>query len=167
MSSTNGNGNGDNKRGKYREYSTEDRLAALAALEANKGNAYKTAQLLDIPIQTLNSWKQDALSADSVEVRQHKKSLADKFEDLAHKLVDVAPDFINADKTTLSMVATAAGIATDKAQLLRGQPTQIIDDPARVSAAVARVMERLGVDRAVAEEAVLAQPEFRELGKIG
>jgi transposase-like protein len=167
MSSNNGHTNGDNKRGKYREYSTEDRLAALAALEANKGNAYKTAQLLDIPIQTLNSWKQDALSADSVEVRQHKKSLADKFEDLAHKLVDVAPDFILADKTTLSMVATAAGIATDKAQLLRGQPTQIIDDPARVSAAIERVINLTGCDREIAEASVRATPEFRDLGKVG
>jgi len=165
MSSTNGNGNGHKKR----SYSDQEKAALLLALEANGGNLAKTERETGVPLETIRDWRNGlAVNADIAEIRNEKRvSLADKFEALANKLVDRAEEFIDKDKTTLAMVATAAGIATDKAQLLRGQPTQIIDDPARVSAAVARVMERLGVDRAVAEEAVLAQPEFRELGKIG
>jgi len=40
-------------------------------------------------------------------------------------LVDRLAGFIDHEKTTLSMVATAAGIAVDKARLLRDQPTSI------------------------------------------
>jgi len=56
---------------------------------------------------------------------QKAESLAEKFEQVANLLVERIPGFIDNEKTTLSMVATAAGIAVDKARLLRDQPTSI------------------------------------------
>jgi len=58
-------------------------------------------------------------------VDEKADSLAETFERVANLLVERIPGFIDSDKTTLSMVATAAGIAIDKARLLRNEPTSI------------------------------------------
>jgi hypothetical protein len=110
-----------------RAYSDQEKAGFLLALEANGGNLSATERETGVPISTLASWRDGkGVNTDITDLCNEKApSLAEKFEALAHKLVDAAPDFIHADKTTLSMVATSAGIATDKAQLLRGKATEI------------------------------------------
>ena len=82
-----------------------------------------------MPRQTLIEWKAGrCLSADVPELRQEKKSeLADCFEELARESVGTALKLQTHEKTTLSMAATAAGIATDKMRLLRGESTGITE----------------------------------------
>jgi transposase-like protein len=111
-----------------RQYSDNDKASALAALDANKGNVNRTAQQLDIPRKTLEMWAANRhLSADVANIRQEKKaSLAEKFEELAEKLVDDLIARVGQGKFVEE--ATAAAIAIDKMQLLKGNPTAISKD---------------------------------------
>ena len=108
-----------------RKYSDKEKAFYLLALQANSGNLLRTVKETGVPIATLSRWRDgEGLSDDVSEIGKEKApDLADKFEALAHKLVDAAPGFITRDNTTLGMLATAAGIATDKARLLRGEST--------------------------------------------
>lgn len=111
-----------------RQYSDEDKATALTALDANGGNVKRTATQLGIPHKTLDDWakgrNQHPVVAD---LRTRKRgSLADKFENLAHLIVDAMPAKI--DKATLSQCAVSSGIATDKAIRLRGEG--LYPDPA-------------------------------------
>jgi len=54
---------------------------------------------------------------------QKKDDLAIALEELAYRLVSVAPDKVG--EATLQQIMTSAGIAIDKMQLLRQQPTSI------------------------------------------
>jgi hypothetical protein len=111
-----------------RKYTDRDKAAALAALDANAGNFLRTARDLNIPRATLMQWAAGTVSEDVPELRQGKRrELADMFEDLARRSVETALGLQGHEKTTLAMAASAAGIATDKMQLLRQLPTQIID----------------------------------------
>jgi hypothetical protein len=114
---------------RYKKYTDRDKAAALACLDANGGNCFKTAKELNIPRVTLIEWSESrGVSKDVSEFRQeNKKELADMFEELARRSVETAMGLQDHEKTTLAMAATAAGIATDKMQLLRQLPTQIID----------------------------------------
>lgn len=111
-----------------RQYSDSDKAGALAALDANGGNVNRTARQLQIPRTTLTEWMSDRHISDDVpDIRQEKKaSLAEKFAELAERLVD---DLINrVGEGKFVEEATAAAIATDKMQLLRGAPTSISKD---------------------------------------
>ena len=113
---------------KRRQYTDRDKAAALAALDANAGNALKTSKELNVPRATLMEWAAGKVSDDVPEFRQeNRQELADMFEELARTSVETAMGLQGHEKTTLGMAATAAGIATDKMQLLRQLPTQIID----------------------------------------
>lgn len=106
-----------------RQYSDNDKAAALAALDTNDGNVYKTAQQLGIPRKTLESWANNAgVNDDVANLRQHKKGeIADRLEDLVHQLIDAMPGKIG--DANLQQAATTLGIAVEKIQLLRGKPT--------------------------------------------
>lgn len=110
------------------QYSDEDKATALAALDANRGNVKGTAKNLGIPEPTLRSWaKGRGTNAAVADLQAHKKKdLADKLEDIAHKLAGAISDKIK--DATLQQTATSLGIVVDKMQLLRGQPTNITDD---------------------------------------
>ena len=106
------------------------------------------------------------VNADIAQIgNENRGNLADEFENLTWQALKLAKG--KAEDASYQQLVTGAAIGADKSQLLRGQPTQIIDDSARMTAAVMRVMEKTGCDRRVAEQAVLAQPEFKELGKVG
>ena len=111
-----------------RQYSDSDKAGALAALDANEGNVNRTAKQIGLPRKTLAMWASNRhLSADVADIRQEKKiSLAEKFEELAEKLVDDLIARVGEGKFVEE--ATAAAIATDKMQLLRGSPTAISKD---------------------------------------
>jgi transposase-like protein len=111
-----------------RQYSDEDKATALTALDANGGNVKRTANQLGIPHKTLDDWAKGRNQNRAVaDLRTRKRgSLADKFESLAHLIVDAMPSKI--EKATLSQCAVSSGIATDKAIRLRGEG--LYPDPA-------------------------------------
>jgi transposase-like protein len=111
-----------------RQYSDADKATALAALDANGGNVKRTAKQLGIPHKTLDDWAKGRNQNPAVaDLRTRKRgSLADKFENLAHLIVDAMPAKIG--KATLSQCAVSSGIATDKAIRLRGEG--LYPDPA-------------------------------------
>jgi hypothetical protein len=110
-----------------RQYTDNDKAGALAALDANNGNVNRTARQIGIPRTTLIEWMYNRhVSSDVSDIRQEKKvSLAEKFEQLAEKLVDDL--IIRVGQGKFVEEATAAAIAIDKMQLLRGAPTSISD----------------------------------------
>jgi hypothetical protein len=94
----------------------------MAVLDANNGNRLKTAQQTKIPRKTLSDW--DDKNAVDQESRQKKKSqLADRIEEVVWQIVAAMPDKI--EKAGLKDSAIAMGTGIDKANLLRGDPTQI------------------------------------------
>jgi len=110
-----------------RIYSDQEKAAYLLALKANGGNLKRTSRETGVPLATLFHWRQgDGVNSDVSDIANQKaESLAEKFERVANLLVDRLAGFIDHERTTLSMVATAAGIAVDKARLLRNEPTLI------------------------------------------
>ncbi len=108
-----------------RSYSDEEKASALAALVANGGNAKLTAQQTGVPRATLQRWA----SGEGVHPcvpgigHQKKQDLADRLEDLAHRLVDAIPEKVS--QADLKQLGICLGIAVDKMRLLREQPTSI------------------------------------------
>ena len=110
-----------------RRYSDDDRAAAVAAVTANNGNVQKTANELGLPHQTLVNWVKCTRRPEATIMSVARKlTLAEALEEVAWKLLDSLPDKI--DGSSLSMTAVAMGIAIDKARLLRGEPTAILED---------------------------------------
>lgn len=121
-----------------RSYSDVDKGAALAALDANGGNLAKTARQLKIPASTLTEWRDGRTNPDVTNIREVKKgAIAERLDDATQLLLDVLPQKLK--DASLQQVATAIGILQDKAQLLKGEPTERaemiepLDDTARMS----------------------------------
>ena len=135
--------------GKKRQYTDNDKAAALAALDANKGNLSKTAKQLGIPRQTIQEWAAGRNHNRSVpDLRQVKKrDLAEKLEEAADALLDNILARARSETSVavpLKDFATAMGIAIDKMQLLKGEPTSInktLTDEERATKA-AEILER-------------------------
>lgn len=122
-----------------RRYTDADRASALAALDANEGNIRKTARDTGISASTITGWR-DTRTLEGTEVRAQKKAeLADKLEDVAHKLVDALPSKLS--EANLQQVATSLGITIDKLRLLREESTAI--EEVRTSDAKQRLVDRL------------------------
>src|SRR5690606_27817685 len=119
-------------------YSDRDKAAALAALDLNEGNVWRTAKELGIPRSTLQSWaNQHGINADVPELRQQKKGdLAEKFEQIANAYADrlLEPEVIKEASPNAAIVV--AGTATDKMRVLRGLPTEIVQILPDVLAAI-------------------------------
>ncbi len=105
-----------------RKYSDEQKANALATLDANAGDLSKTARQVRVPRKTLEGWASGRHGAPPAELRQEKKAdLASMFESFAERVLTLTTD----DEIRAANVPqrfTAAGIAVDKAQLLRGKP---------------------------------------------
>ena len=136
------------RKRKQRRYSDQERAEALAALAANNGNLSHTARQLGIPRATLEAWAKQKRHAEAAEnVAPEKEALADRLEILAGKLLDGVTE----EKIAVSgpkELLTSLGIAVDKMQLLRGQPTSINDtthraDLSRLSDEELDTLERL------------------------
>lgn len=116
-----------------RQYSDNDKAVALATLDANDGNIRKAAKILKLPESTLTDWANNrGICPEVTEIREEKKAeLADKLEEVAHALTDnillrAQSDF--SVLTPLKDLAVSLGIAIDKMQVLKGQPTSISKD---------------------------------------
>lgn len=139
-------------------YTERDRAAALAALEANNGNVTRTAKQLNMSRATLTRWRDqhnDPTNTGRLKkgaaqtLPEARASLAERLQEFAHAVLDIAPDKLN--NANLQHAFTALGISLDKAQLLQGQPTEItknethnIETPERALQAAATALERRG-----------------------
>lgn len=160
-----------NRRG----YSDEEKAEALAALDANGGNVHGTARLLGIPDSTLDGWaKERGTSPQVPALREVKKgTLAEKFDTLAHRLLDVAVDDEEGMRKAGVLPRTlAACAAVDKKRLLTEQPTQITEYRADPRTHWLNVLEKtmqlareqgLELGRAeAAREVIVVYPEAEE-----
>lgn len=109
-----------------RRYSDDERAASLAALAANGGDVAKTAAQVGVPYRTMKNWADGTCHPEAAELGMAKKPLlADLLEDLAHRAVRTSRRGLRHLKA--DRAAVVAGIAIEKMQLLRGQPTANVD----------------------------------------
>ena len=101
-----------------RSYSPQERSKAVAAYNET-GNLEKVSATLGIPLSTLQGWT----SNPAYFSQENRKDLADKFEFAANVYLDLAVK--KSKKASFAHLMTGVGIAVDKMQLLRGQPTSI------------------------------------------
>ncbi len=111
---------------KRRQYSDREQAEALALLDANDGNLYRTAQELGIPRSSLQQWaKGQGISAD-VPLLRHQKTLeyGTRFGEMVEIILDsVTPEDLA--KASLKDKFISAAVAFDKRQLSYGEPTTI------------------------------------------
>lgn len=115
-----------------RRYSDEERAACLAALAANAGNVKKTADQCGVPEPTLRCWSRGTRHPEALQMRDGKKpDLAALFERFALKCLGIADR--KAEQMGARDAMVCAGIAVDKAALLRGvAPEQPPEEAVRV-----------------------------------
>ncbi len=148
------------ERRERRRYSTEDIAMALVMLRANGFNMKATAAQLDIPENTLRYWSEQATPAispeDLRELRAKKTAgLADAFDRIAWACIEsITKEKL--DKANLKDSVIASAIATEKRQLLRGEPTQITLQT-EAKATIAKIMEATGISEQRAREIVAEQ----------
>ena len=105
-----------------RRYTDDERTSAVAAVISNGGNVYKTAQELGIPITTLQRWTTGERHPEVRRMAYEKKEvLADVFERLAHKALEVSEKGM--DRLGAKDAMITAATAVDKMRLLRGEST--------------------------------------------
>lgn len=110
-----------------RQFSDNDKAAALAALDANGGNVYRTAKEIGVPRSTLQEWANGRVNHDVPELRHLKKGeLAEKLEQVAHAYTDHLLTKSTIVGTGAKDAAVTVGTAIDKMRLLRGLPTEIV-----------------------------------------
>lgn len=133
-------------------YSDEQRVAALAALQANAGNYEKTARETGIDKKTLRKWAGTPL-ADSPELPVIKQQLTASFLDRVREVREAATARmleLIPQETDLHKVAGALKIANDAARLEGGEATErrevrrVDEDPerARLARAAADALAR-------------------------
>ena len=106
-----------------RRYSDAFRSAALAALDANRGNLERTARELKVPKSTLEGWAKGTRNPVDPQLRTQKKAdLADELEAFVLRLCQIRPEQLR--NLTVKDAAIAIGVGIDKLLLLRGKPNQ-------------------------------------------
>jgi len=116
------------------EYTDDDRARAVALFQANGGNAKRTAQLLGVSRSTLRGWigkirTERVASTTGVARMPPAELVQDRSLELGNRFEDVAVLALGEGmeeailKSSAKDRAVVAGIATEKAQLLKGRPT--------------------------------------------
>lgn len=109
-----------------RRYSDQEQADAIATVEACGGNISEAAEALDIPHETIRGWIVGLRRPPIPQlVDAAKAALADRYERIVGKLLDVVEDPDKLDKMSGAAAMLASGIATDKMLLLRGEATSI------------------------------------------
>lgn len=110
-----------------RRYTPEDIATALALLEANDGNVFKTAKELGMPMSTLRLWREGKGVTPKIlaDTEDKKVDLADLFERVVRINLEHAIKTTTVRDMSGRDAVMAAAIATDKMRLLRNQPTNI------------------------------------------
>jgi hypothetical protein len=104
------------------KHSPEIRAEALKRVEDGQTPS-KVARALKIPVGTIYYWLEADQKPESIDA---PILLASKFERAAHLFISLA--LKRAKKASFAHLMTGAGIAVDKMQLLRGQPTSIHEE---------------------------------------
>jgi transposase-like protein len=104
-----------------RSYSEDDKASALALLDSNGGNVFRTAKLLNMPRATLQEWRDGrGINSEVTTSRQVKKGeLSARYESAVHELLDALSRKIA--RASLKDIAWAAGVFTDKMRALDGE----------------------------------------------
>jgi hypothetical protein len=113
-----------------RIYTDEIKGHALAVLDANGGNYKETERVTGISDSTIQEWDNGRIHAEVRGIRYQKgMELAEKLDFIAHELCDlVAESGDKKSKANLKDSLISLGIAVEKSQLLKGQPTSIIGE---------------------------------------
>ena len=114
-----------------RHYSDEERATALAVLTANGGNVTRSAREVGVSRKTLAYWRDNPNGAAPADLRHEKvDDLLAMWRRIAAKagaLTDATLDIAVPDVKRLDAFTRTSGIATDKAQLLGGGPTERVE----------------------------------------
>jgi transposase-like protein len=138
----------DSPTRKRQRYTDQQQAEALALVQANGGDTAATSAATGIPEATLRAWRDGERRPPVVQLCSEKKeALAEQFEALAERAVQVADAKV--ESASARDAAVIAGIATDKALLLRGEATAIVQhqDDARLAELRARYVEAQRVAR--------------------
>lgn len=109
------------RRGR-RQYTDDERAAALAAVVANGGCVETTARALGIPTSTLQCWHRGYRCPEALQLRDEKAGeLAAAMEEIAWLLLALVPEKVY--DAPLKHLVAAFGIMVDKMLLLRGEHT--------------------------------------------
>lgn len=107
-----------------------------------------------VSIRTIARWKAEAVQLATAESTmpsgpqpwlERREALGDRFGEIASDALELAAQYIReADGNNAQKALVSAGIATDKAQLLRGGPTKRSEHTVSLDAQVTRLMDALG-----------------------
>ncbi len=156
--STKGTMNMQDERQTRRRYSDEDVAMTLALLKSNDGNVMATATQTGIPEGTIRYWaesREPSIGANRIRELRAKNGLADAFDEVAWLCVG-AITREKLEKANLKDVVISSAIATEKRQLLRGEPTTITLQT-EAKATIAKIMEATGISEQRAREIVADQ----------
>lgn len=138
-----------------RSYSEDDKASALALLDSNGGNVFRTAKQLGIPRTTLQEWRDGCgVNAEVTTSRQVKKGeLSARYESAIHDALDALTP-AKLKKAGVKDIATTIGIFTDKMLVLDGEgvpgsiplPTLTAEQQRRIERLRAVRDERAGGD---------------------
>ncbi len=109
-----------------RQYTDREKAEALALLDINDGNFYRTARELAMPRHTLIRWANgEGINRDVLLLQQQKTlEYGGRFGELLEVILDsITPEDL--EKASLKDKFISAAVAFDKRQLAYGQPTQI------------------------------------------
>lgn len=133
-----------------RVYTDEERHIALAAVDLNGGNVYRTAIALGIPARTLADWvkgdsrRQTENAAYFANGRKEKRGdLAAKIESVIHSAVESLPGKL--EKATFSQTSVGIGILYDKLRMIHN--ADIDPDPGRELCRLLGINEKQLPDR--------------------
>lgn len=121
-------------------HSDRQKAEALAVLDACGGNVSEASRQTGLPRATITDWAAGRKINDDVTETRHeiRQDLSVRLEEIAHgfidRLVQITPTAEN-----IQPLMTGLGIAIDKMQLLKGEPTGINES---------RSVERTDRDRA-------------------
>jgi hypothetical protein len=160
---------GEGRRCKKRVYSDDDKASALAYLQTNGGTIQQAARELGIANSTLHNWASGQFLSPKVAVRYGviKKTLSEKLEDVAHKIIDAIPGKL--DGASLKDLGTTLAQVIDKMRLLREEPTAIKQITSGRREMLERLIERTLEEfptmsrQAVIEEIREMRPDLEEL----
>ena len=108
-----------------RRYTDEDRVRVLAVLKSNAGNLSGTSRETGVPINTIRRWR-DEFNPELTDLRQEaEESLATLWERVARAYLGHAMTEKVIEDSSGNTAVSIAATATEKKQLLTGQPTEI------------------------------------------
>ncbi len=131
----------------------------MVVLDSNGGNLHATARDTGLPQSTIQSWRDREIEIDPELRIQKKEELIVLFDRVARAYLERALAEACIEGTKGKDAVTAAAIATDKRQLLSGQPTSITEtSPTELKDYLKRM--RPGLPEEVYQAVVDAQEEL-------